>query len=214
MIKKISEDLNTEDLGLFFKFHKDFERLSLREILPGPVISKLKQKRWPQKIRIGEKIKKVEYIKGKPFLKFDLPEFEEVSRGDILLPTGEECYFFLDKRSYTEWVHGVYSFNRWKKIEIFRKKWKVEKKEGNMESLTEVPFPVKFEGGTGKENVKFYFYSVPEMDGDKVFLKHFFEKDKADSYFASIEKEWQKFVENHKKKKLKDIFNKKGWKVK
>ncbi|KAF5434669.1 hypothetical protein C5S36_04640, partial [Candidatus Methanophagaceae archaeon] len=133
---------------------------------------------------------------------------------DILLPTGEECCFFLDKRKYSEWVFAVHYYNRWKKIEIFRKKWKVKKKEGNMENLSEVPFPVKFEGGTGKENEKFHFYSVPEIEGDKVFLKHFFEKDKADSYFFSIEKEWLKFVENHKAKKLKDIFDKKGWKVK
>ncbi len=214
ILKKAEEDLNTPDLEMFFSFHKDFAGVTLAELLPPSVISELKRKKWPDEIIISDTEHKIEYIKGKPFLRFEFPEFEFIERNDVLLPTGELCGIILDKRKFADWEYAVYSYNRWGKIRIFKGKWEKEKKEAHMDTLINVPFPVEFVGGKGKEKKKFLFYSVPEIEGEKVFLKHFFEKKTAEKYFQSIEKSWLEFMKKYKGKKIEDIFNNKGWKIK
>ncbi len=214
MIGKIGRDLNTPDLDMFFSFHKEFANVTLKELLPLKVISDLKRKKWPGSVLIGGIEKTVEYIKGKPFLRFDYLEFEEAKKKDTLLPTGEYCGLIFDKKVCIDWDYAVYSFNRWKKEKIFREKWSKERKLAQMELMEDVPFPFEFVGGKGKEKVKFLFYSVPEIDRDKVYLKHFFEKKGAEKYFNSVEDEWKQFIKKYKGKKIEDIFNKKGWKIK
>ncbi|MCK4890016.1 MAG: hypothetical protein KAS97_08795, partial [Candidatus Aminicenantes bacterium] len=192
----------------------EFSTVTLEEILPPQVISNLKKIKWPEEGEISGEIHKVEYFRGKPFLNFTHSGFENIERDDLLLPTGESCGVVLGKRRFADWDYTVYSFNRWKKEKIFREKWKIERKPAEMELLEDVPFPVEFSGGKGKGKEKFLFYSVPEFEGEKVFLKHFFEKKEAENYFKNISTKWEKFVKEYKSRKIEDIFNKKGWKIK
>ncbi|MCK5005288.1 MAG: ATP-dependent RNA helicase [Candidatus Aminicenantes bacterium] len=214
LINKIQNDLNNPDLDIFFNFHTEFSTVTLGEILPPQVISNLKKIKWPEEVEISGDMFKVEYFRGKPFLNFTHSGFENIERDDLLLPTGESCGVVLGKRRFADWDYTVYSFNRWKKEKIFREKWKIERKPAEMELLEDVPFPVEFSGGKGKGKEKFLFYSVPEFEGEKVFLKHFFEKKEAENYFKNISTKWEKFVKEYKSRKIEDIFNKKGWKIK
>ncbi len=214
LIKKIQNDLNNPDLDIYFNFHSDFSIVTLGEILSPQVISNLKKKKWPGEVDISGDMFKVEYFRGKPFLNFSFSGFENIEKDDLLLPTGESCGVVLGKRRFVDWDYIVYSFNRWKKEKIFREKWKIERKPAEMELLEDVPFPVEFTGGKGKEKEKFLFYSVPEFEGEKVFLKHFFEKRDAEIHYQSISGKWEKFVKKYKSRKIEDIFNKKGWKIK
>ncbi len=211
---KIVNDLNNPDLDIFFNFHTEFNNLTLKALLPPNVISDLKVKKWPGEILVAGRKFIIGYFKGKPFIKFDHADFENVEKGDLLLPTGEVCGIELGKRKFSDWDYAVYAFNRWKKEKIFRDKWARERKPARMELLEDVPFPVEFTGGKGKGKEKFLFYSVPEFEGENVFLKHYFEKRDAENYFRTIEKKWIGHLKNYKGRKIADIFNKKGWKVK
>jgi len=212
--EKILNDLNNADLDIFFNFHTEFARVTLADLLPPKVISLLKSKKWPEEVIISGKTYPVEYMKGNPFLMFEYDEFEAIEKEDLLLPTGESCGVELGTRKYPDWDYAVYAFNRWKKEKVFREKWGKEKKPAHMELLEDVPFPVEFTGGKGKEKEKFLFYSAPVFEGDRVFLKHFFEKRDAENHFRSIEQKWKDHLKNYKGKKIEDIFSKKGWKVK
>jgi hypothetical protein len=154
------------------------------------------------------------YIKQKPFIKFDYPFFEKVKEEELLLPTGEWVGIILGNRTFMHWEHAVYEFNRWKKNNIFEKKFKNSKKPAHMEGLIKIPFPQAFESGRGMDNTPFEFYVVPEIEGEEVFLVHFFEKENDEAFFESHRAQWEEYVKNYKKKKLEDIFKKKGWKVK
>ena len=132
----------------------------------------------------------------------------------MLLPTGEWTGVILGGRKCFDWEQAVYEFNRWKKLKIFEKKFKDVKKPGRMEDLQDIPFPQAFESGRGKDNTPIEFYIVPEIEGEEVYLRHFFEKEEAETYFQSIRSQWEAFVKAFKKKKLEDIFKQKGWKVK
>jgi len=214
ILKKTEEDLNTPDLNIFFSFHKDFHCVTLADILPLQIIDELKKKKWPKAVTVSGNKNDIRYIKGKPFIQMEFTDFEVIEKSDILLPTGEVCGLLLDKRMFQDWDYAVYGFNRWKKIKVFKEKWEKERKEAHMDTLVDIPFPVEFVGGKGKGKEKFLFYSVPEIDGDKVFLKHFFEKETAEKHFNSIEDKWLNFIKRYKNRKIEDIFNKKGWKVK
>ncbi len=212
--RKISDTLNTKDLSLYFSFHKGFTSLKLSDILPESIISILKKKKWPEYIfASGEKII-INYFKGKPYLVLSKETFEKLSRNDLILQTGLRSGVVIGERRFADWDYAVYHFNREKRSEIFRKKWKKEKKEANPDDLTDIEFPVSFIGGKGMDKEKFTFFSVPEIKGDKVFLKHFFERDEAEKIFSSIKDDWENFLANHKIRKIKDIFHNKGWKVK
>jgi hypothetical protein len=64
------------------------------------------------------------------------------------------------------------------------------------------------------DNTPFEFYVVPGIEGEEVFLVHFFEKDEAEAFFETHRSQWEEYVKNYKKKKLENIFKEKGWKVK
>lgn len=214
LVQKIEDDLNTKDLDIFFNFHLGFKSVTFSDLLPPKIISELKKKMWPESILSGGKLIKIRYFKKAPYLELSEDEFEIIKKEELLLPTGEKAGIVMDGKRLSDWDYAVYYFNRNKKVEIFRKKWKNEKKEADPDDIIEVVFPVPFEGGTGKENEKFIFYSVPEIIGEKVYLKHFFERNAAEKYFGSIEDGWKRFQKEHKSRKIKDIFHKKGWKVK
>ena len=138
----------------------------------------------------------------------------KMKREDLILPNGETAGIVLKNRTFTDWEYAVYTFNKWKKREIFERKWKNKKSVLNMEDLKNIPFPQPFIGGTGKEKTKFEYYAAPQIEGEDVFLIHFFDGEKATSYFESIKQKFELFVQKYKKRKLENIFKQKGWKVK
>jgi hypothetical protein len=213
LLKEMDEQLNMENLDLFFKFNAGFTLITLRNLLPYRVIKELKQARWPRFQEIEGELREIRRIGQKPFVALDYTTFAKVKKEESLLPTGEWLGVILGKRKFFQWEHAVYEYNRWKKMNIFEKKFKDQKKPGHMDSLLEVPFPLAIESGKGKDNTPFEFYVVPEIEGKDVFLVHYFEKEDAETYFQSIQTQWQEFCRLYKKSKLEDIFKQKGWKV-
>jgi HrpA-like RNA helicase len=214
LLRELRENLNLDDLELFFNLHKGFTHVTLKSLIPYRFIRELKAARWPRFVEINQEQMEILYIKQKPFIKFDYPFFEKVKEEELLLPTGEWVGVILGNRKYMNWEHSVYEFNRWKKANIFEKKFKNIKKPAHMESILDIPFPQPFESGRGMDNTPFEFYVVPEIEGEDVFLVHFFEKENAEVFFESHRSQWEEYVKNYKKKKLEDIFKEKGWKVK
>ncbi len=214
----LSRELNThlkmDDLDLFFKFHSGFSLVNLKKLLPYPIIKELKQAKWPHFLETSGERLKILYIKNKAFVKFDYPLFEKVKEQELILPTGERASIILDKRKFWQWEHAVYEFNRWKKLDIFEKKLKNSKKQGHVKEMLEVPFPQPFVGGRGKGNTPLEYYVVPKVEGEKVFLKHFFEKENAQAFFDSTRSQWEEYIRQYKKSKIENIFKQKGWKVK
>ncbi|MCP4213966.1 MAG: hypothetical protein GY765_04875, partial [bacterium] len=156
---------------------------------------------------------RVYYIRRKPFLKFSYSLLEKVKEQHLILPTGEIAGVLLDGRKYFRWQHVENEYNRWKKKNIFDKKYRDLKKDGYMDDLQEIPFPQTFEAGKGLDNKPFEFYTVPTIEQGKVFLVHYFHKEDAESYFEELRPQWETFVRNYKKSKIDNIFKQKGWTV-
>ena len=140
--------------------------------------------------------------------------FEKIKRENLILFTGETAGIVLKNRTFTDWEYAVYTFNQWKKKEIFERKWKNKKSVLNVEDLENIPFPQPFIGGMGKEKAKFEYYAAPQIEGEGIFLIHFFDGDKARAYFESIKPEFKSYIQKYKKQKLENIFKQKGWKIK
>ena len=213
LLRELGENLNLDDLELFFNLHKGFTYVTLKSLIPYRFVRELKAAGWPGFVEINQEQMEILYIKQKPFIKFDYSFFEKVKEEELLLPTGEWVGVILGNRKLMNWEHAVYEFNRWKKTNIFEKKFKNIKKPAHMESLLDIPFPQSFESGRGMNNTPFEFYIVPEIE-EEVVLVHFFEKENAEAFFESNRSQWEEYVKNYKKKKLEDIFKEKGWKVK
>jgi hypothetical protein len=216
LLRELCRHLNMEDLELFLKLHKGFIHIHLKKLLPYRFIKELKKAGWPAFLYLEtvEERLNIKYIGHKPFVEMDYTLFEKVKEEDLLLPTGEWAGVILGGRKFYDWEHAVYEFNRWKRRNIFEKKFKDVRKPGRMEDLEDIPFPQAFESGRGKDNTPFEFYIVPVIEGEEVFLVHFFENKDAGVYFESIRTQWEEYVRLYKKKKLEDIFKQKGWKVK
>lgn len=214
LVRELKNHLNMDDLQLFFKLHKGFSHITLKELLPFRFIKELKQARWPRFKVIDAERREIFYMGRKAFFKLDYSIFEKVKEDELLLPTGERAGVIFAGRKFFLWEHAVYEFNRWKKIEVFEKKYKDNKKPAHMEGLLDIPFPQSFEAGKGKDNKRFEYYIVPQIEGDEVFLLHFFEKENAEAFFETHRAQWEEYVEKYKKSKIEDIFKKKGWKVK
>ncbi|NIM11471.1 MAG: hypothetical protein GTO45_37020 [Candidatus Aminicenantes bacterium] len=216
LMRELRRHLDMENLGLFFKLHKGFVHIHLKKLLPYKFIRELKQAKWPGIIYLetAEEWLNIKYIGQKPFVEMDYSLFQKVKEEELLLPTGEWTGVILGGRKCFDWEQAVYEFNRWKKLKIFEKKFKDVKKPGRMEDLQDIPFPQAFESGRGKDNTPIEFYIVPGIEGEEVFLRHFFKKEDADVFFESTRSQWEAFVKAFKKKKLEDIFKQKGWKVK
>ncbi len=212
--KTVINEMNTKDMDIFFRFHSAFASVDLSDLLSSKMIETLKKKRWPSRHKIKDKKLKIEYFKNRPYLSFSNSDFMDINKQDVILPTGEIPGFIIDGRRFEDWTYAVYIINRELKVQLFKKKWKNMKKEADPDSLKDINFPVSFVGGKGMDGEKFTFYSVPEIEGKKVFLRHFFEKKPAEKYFFAIRDDWKKFLTDHKNQKLKNIFHSKGWKVK
>jgi hypothetical protein len=214
LFRELKHHLKMDDLDLFFKFHSGFSFINLKKLLPNSIIRELIKARWPQFLEINEEEVKVLYIKNKPFVKCEYPFFEKVDEQELILPTGERAGVILGGREFLEWEHAVYEFNRWKKKDLFERKLKDLKKPGYMDDLIDIPFPQPLEGGRGKDNTPIEFYVVPKVEGEEVFLIHYFEKENAQTYFDAFRSQWEEYVRAYKKKKIENIFKQKGWKVK
>jgi HrpA-like RNA helicase len=215
-MREIRRNLNMDDLGLFFKLHKGFLHIHLQKLLPNSFIKELKKANWPRFLQMEsmQEILEIKYIRGKPFIKMEHTAFEKVKEEELLLPTGEWAGVILGKRRCFDWDQAVYEYNRWRKTNIFEKKYKDQLKPGHMDSIQDVPFPQAFEAGRGKDNTLFELYIVPKIQGKDVFLAHFFDKESAEAYLEEFRPQWDAYVKEYKRRKIEDIFKQKGWKVK
>jgi len=214
LLRELRDNLKMDNLELFFNINKGFSHITLKSLLPNRFIRELKKARWPRFQTIAGEPREILYSGQKPFIQLDYPLFEKVKEEELLLPTGDWAGVIFNKRKFFTWEHAVYEFNRWKKNTIFTKKYKNIKKPTNMEDLQKISFPQPFESGRGKDNSIFEFYIVPQVEGDRVFLIHFIDKEKAEIFFESHRPQWEEFLKNFKKRQLENIFKEKGWKVK
>jgi len=214
LFKELRHHLKNEDLMLFFNIHNGFLNVNLKQLIPDSFILKLKKIKWPKKISLLGKEFPILYSKNKPFIMLNFDQFEKVKKENMILPTGVQAGIILGNIKCYQWDMAVYHFNRWKKLNIFKKKWENTRTRTRAEDLIDIPFPLKFFSGQSKENTPFEFYSVPNIKDKEIFLIHFLEKEKAQTYFDTIKQEWDVFLKEHKQQKIKTIFKQKGWKVK
>jgi len=214
LIRELRANLDMDTLDLFFNFHKGFSRVHLKKLLPFPFIRDMKKARWPEKILLNDETYPIDYIEKKAFVKLDYPVLEKIKEDDLVLPTGETAGVILGEQKISNWELAVFEFNRWKKNDLFEKKYRDLEKTGFMEDLMGIPFPQVFEAGKGKDNTPIEFFIVPKIQGDNAFLAHLFDREEADAYFKSFRSTWEEYIKKYKKTKLEDIFKQKGWKVK
>ncbi len=214
LCRELKDHLKIDDLDMFFRFHKGFSHITLKKLVPFHFIRELKWVRWPAELKInGEKIK-ILYLQKKPFIKFDYPAFEKIKETDTILPTGERAGIILGRRKFWHWELAVHEFNNWKRVNIFEKRLKNSKQPGNIEDMMEISFPQTLSGAMGKDNIALEYYCVPEIEGEDLFIKYFLDEDQARIYFEAHQAQWEQFIKDYKRKKLENIFRKKGWKVK
>jgi hypothetical protein len=214
LYRQLRRSLKIDDLRFFFQFHPALQRLSLRQLLPFPWLKKLKRAGWPARLEVKDMDIPIEIIDGRPFLKLDRAQFHRLEAGDIRLPSGEAPGFLLQDEKFAGWTEAAAGYNARLKDEIFQRKWRDTKKSVQVADIQDIPFPLAFQGGSGKDNLVFEFYSAPAFDGDQVFLVHFPDREKAQDYYAAIEAEWVERKARHKKESMENIFRGKGWKVK
>ncbi len=214
LYRQLRRSLKIDDLRFFFQFHPALQRLSLRQLLPFRWLKKLKEARWPGSLEIKEMVIPVEYVDGRPFLKLDNAQFHRLEAADIRLPSGEAPGFLLQGEKFAGWREAAAAYNARLKEEIYQRKWRDAKKSAQVGDLLEVPFPLAFQGGNGKDNVVFEFYSAPACVDDAVFLVHFRDLEDAAAYFATVAGDWEKRKARFRKESVENIFRGKGWKVK
>jgi hypothetical protein len=213
LVDEMSRHLHTDDLKLFFDLHIPFFKLTLKDLMPPSMIEGLKRRQWPKKIALAGKLRPLVYVKGKPSVRMDFSTFEQIERDDLTLPTGEECGILFGRHRIPDWDTAVRHFNRWKKQDVFEKKWKNDRKQPRMVDIAEIPFPQPFHSGQDKNNQPFEFYTVPDFQAGVVTLIHFPNRDAALAHYQKIETEWMARVQQFKKGRLDSIFKAKGWKV-
>ncbi len=214
LYRQLRRSLKIDDLRFFFQFHPSLQRLTLRHFLPYRWLRKLKDAGWPARLEIKDMEIPLEYVGGRPFLKLDRAGFHRLEAADIRLPSGEAPGFLLEGEMFPGWAEAAASYNARLKDEIFERKWRDFKKEVQVGDMLEIPFPLPFQGGNGKDNAAFEFYSAPAFVGDKVYLAHFSELEKAREYYASVAGKWEECKARFKKESMENIFRNKGWKVK
>lgn len=216
LLRELEQNLEMEDLNLFFKLNRGFSRVTLEQLLPSRFIQELKEANWPGFLEVaGEHLEIVKWEDtSQRYIVFAYATFEKINEDDLLLSTGEWVGIILGERRFSNWQEAVQEYNIWKKSQIFEKKYQDVKKEVNIRDIMELEFPQVFESGVGKENVRFEFYIVPQVEETAVYLVHYIEKERAEAYFAAHRCEWDECIRNYKRSQLEDIFKQKGWKVK
>jgi HrpA-like RNA helicase len=214
LYRQLRRSLKIDDLRFFFQFHPALQRLSLRQLLPFRWLKKLKEAGWPGCLEIKDMRIPVEYIDGRPFLMLDHAQFHRLEAGDVRLPSGEAPGFLLQGEKYRGWAEAAAAYNDLLKEQIFQRKWQDAKKNVQVGDILEVPFPLAFQGGNGKDNAAFEFYSAPAFEDDQVVLFHFRTLEEAQAHFATVARAWEERKTRHRKESMDNIFRGKGWKVK
>jgi HrpA-like RNA helicase len=214
LYRQLRRSLKIDDLRFFFQFHPALQQLSLRQLLPFRWLKKLKEARWPEHLEIKDMNIPIAYVEGRPFLELDHAQFHRLEAADTRLPSGEAPGFLLQGERFSGWAEAAVAYNARLKEEIFRRKWQGVKKAVQVGDILEIPFPLAFQGGNGKDNRVFEFYSAPAFEGDAVFLAHFSELEEARAHYATVAEEWEKRKARCRKESVENIFRGKGWKVK
>jgi hypothetical protein len=214
LYRQLRRSLKIDDLRFFFQFHPALQQLSLRQLLPFRWLQKLREAHWPGSLKIKEMDLPLEYTGDKPFLVADQGQFHRLEAGDIRLPSGDAPGFKLEGKIFQNWQAAAAYYNDCLREEIFQRKWQEVKKSVQVGDILDIPFPLAFQGGNGKENVVFEFYSAPVFEGDSVFLVHFPDLEKAQTYYSTIDAEWTVRKARFKKESMENIFRGKGWRVK
>jgi HrpA-like RNA helicase len=214
LYRQLRRNLKIEDLRFFFQFHPALQRITLTQLLPFIWLKKLKTACWPGQLKIKDMEIPLTYIGQKPYLTLDYEQFHRLEKNEITLPSGEEAGFLLQGLQFDNWAAAVVHYNAYLKGEIFRRKWQNAKKSIEISDIVDLPFPLPFQGGNGKDNTPFEFYSVPTVEDGKVFLIHFPTLEQAQAHFLPLAKQWQELKTRFKKSTLDNIFRGKGWTVK
>jgi hypothetical protein len=213
LYRQLRRSLKIDDLRFFFQFHPALQRLSLRQLLPHRWLRKLKLARWPGRLEVKEMDMPLEYVGERPFLVLDNAQFHRLEAADVRLPSGEAPGFILAGERFPGWAEAAASYNARLKGEIFERRWRSNRKEAQVGDLLAVPFPLAFQGGNGKDNAVFEFYSAPAFDGDKVFLVHFPDRESAQAHYAAVAREWEERKARCQRESMENIFRGKGWTV-
>lgn len=214
LYRQLRRSLKIDDLRFFFQFHPALQRIDLHHLLPHRWLKKLKSARWPKQLQIKEMDIPLEYIKGKPYLALDQGQFHRIEAAEIRLPSGEAPGLRLQGETFPDWTTAAAHYNDFLKREIFERKWRHEKKCVQIGDILGIPFPLAFQGGNGKDNTRFEFYSAPAFEDGEVFLIHFPNLEQAQAYYLSVEKQWTECKTRFSKNAMENIFRGKGWKIK
>jgi len=212
--RELRRSLKIDDLRFFFQFHPALQRLSLRQFLPFRRLKQLKALGWPAAARVRDEEVPVAYRDNRPHLVLDRALFHRLEAGDVRLPSGEAPGFLIDGEPYAGWAEAAADHNARLKADVFARRWRDARREVQVADLLDIPFPLPFQGGNGKDNASFEFYSAPRLEGDKVFLVHFANREEAEQYFGGVRREWEERKARQRKESVENIFRGKGWKVK
>jgi hypothetical protein len=212
--RELQRQLNIADLRFFFSFHTGFFRLTLRQLLPFSLLTRLKRAGWPATIPTTAGQVAVSYRRRKAFLVLDSAAFLTLSRDELLLPTGETAGVILDGQPFDTWPEAVESFNAGLRRRIFDDTWRPLRKPARLADLQEIEFPASFSGGHGKENVSLEYFMIPEIEDQAVVLTHHLDPEEAGRRFREIQPQFEELMRRHRQEALSSIFRTKGWKVK
>lgn len=211
--RQLRRSLKIDDLRFFFQFHPALQRLSLGHFLPGRRLKQLRALGWPAAIEVRDQPVAVEYRGGRPFLVMARKLFHRLEAADVRLPGGEGPGFLIDGEPFPDWAAAAADHNARLRADLFARRWRDARKEVQVADLLDIPFPLAFQGGSGKDNAAFEFYSAPLIEGDKVFLVHFAERAAAEEYFAGVRGAWEERKSRQRREAVESIFRGKGWKV-
>jgi HrpA-like RNA helicase len=214
LYRQLRRSLKIDDLRFFFQFHPALRRITLNHLLPYAWLKKLKAARWPGQLKVKDMEIPLIYINEKPHLELTYEQFHRLEKDETTLPSGEEPGFLLQGSRFEGWAGAVAYYNDHLKGDIFDRKWRHEKKPIEINEIVDLPFPLPFQGGNGKDNVPFEFYSVPAIEDGQVFLVHFPDLEQANASFLPLAKPWQELKARCKKAALDKVFRGKGWTIK
>lgn len=214
LYRRLRRSLKIDDLRFFFQFHPALQRITLNQLLPYAWLKKLKAAHWPVRQKIKDMEIPVTYIGQKPFLTVVYEQFHRLEKDETILPSGEAPGFLLQGQRFEDWAAAVRHYNGYLKDDIFKRKWQNEKKCIEVVDVLDLSFPLPFQGGNGKDNTPFEFYSVPKVEDGQAFLVHFAALEEANAFFRPMAEQWRQLKLKCKKAALDDVFRGKGWTIK
>ncbi|MBN1197501.1 MAG: hypothetical protein JXA62_08855 [Candidatus Aminicenantes bacterium] len=214
LYREISRRLRTDRLDLFFHFDRFNGRLQLDRLLPAGVIRRLLDAHWPEQTVIAGKSVNVEYSENGARACLPIRDFVDAEPEEMFLCTGLPLILDLDGRECADWESAVEAYNQWKHGEVFFQRWRLRRRQVQMEDIVDLDFPIAFEGGKGKENQALIFYTAPILEKEGIILTHFADEDSARRHMDAIRKEWNTRRESFRRREIEQIFEKKGWRVK